>query len=176
MDRTEKREFVTELNQALVATSMVVVARNTGLTVAEVTDLRRKMRASGSTYRVAKNRLTNLALEGTPFDGIKPMLKGPIALAWSKDPVAVAKAAVEFAKTNEKFVLVGGALGSQTLNADGLKALSEMPSLETLRAQLLGLIVSPATKVAGVLQAPAGQLARVFGAYAKKDEASAEAA
>jgi len=176
VDRTEKREFVTELNQALTATSMVVVARNAGMTVAEVTDLRRKMRASGSTYKVAKNRLTNLALAGTPFGGIESMLKGPTALAWSTDPVAVAKVAVEFAKTNEKFVVIGGALGSQTLNADGVKALSEMPSLETLRAGLLGLLVSPATKVAGVLQAPAGQLARVFGAYAKKDEAQAEAA
>jgi len=176
VDRTEKREFVTELNQALSGTSMIVVTRNTGLSVAEVTELRRKMRASGSTFKVAKNRLTNLALDGTPFDGIKPMLKGPTALAWSKDPVAVAKAAVEFAKTNEKFVLIGGALGSRTLDADGVKALSEMPPLETLRAGLLGLIVSPATKVAGVLQAPAGQLARVFGAYAKKDEAQAEAA
>jgi len=176
VDRTEKREFVTELNQALTATSMVVVARNAGMTVAEVTDLRRKMRASGSTYKVAKNRLTNLALAGTPFGGIESMLKGPTALAWSTDPVAVAKVAVEFAKTNEKFVVIGGALGSQTLNADGVEALSEMPSLETLRAGLLGLLVSPATKVAGVLQAPAGQLARVFGAYAKKDEAQAEAA
>lgn len=176
MDRQEKREFVTELNQALSETSMIVVTRNAGLTVAEVTELRRRMRASGSTYKVAKNRLTNLALDGTPFDGIKPLLKGPTALAWSKDPVAVAKAAVEFAKTNEKFVLVGGALGARTLDAAGIRTLSEMPSLETLRAQLVGLIQSPATKVAGVLQAPAGQLARVFGAYANKDEASAEAA
>ncbi len=176
MDRTEKREFVAELNQALGATSMVVVTRNTGLTVAEVTDLRRKMRASGSTFKVAKNRLTNLALAGTPFVGLEPMLKGPTALAWSRDPVAVAKAAVEFAKTNEKFVLVGGALGARTLDADGIKALSEMPSLDTLRAGLLGLIAAPATRIAGVLQAPAGQLARVFGAYAKKDEATAEAA
>jgi large subunit ribosomal protein L10 len=176
VDRQEKREFVTELGQALSETSMIVVTRNTGLSVAEVTELRRRMRASGSTFKVAKNRLTNLALDGTPFDGIKPMLKGPTALAWSKDPVAVAKAAVEFARTNEKFVLIGGALGSRTLDADGIKALSEMPSLETLRAGLLGLLVSPATKVAGVLQAPAGQLARVFGAYAKKDEAPAEAA
>ncbi len=176
MDRTEKREFVAELNQALAATSMVVVTRNTGLTVAEVTNLRRKMRASGSTFKVAKNRLTNLALAGTPFVGLEPMLKGPIALAWSTDPVAVAKAAVEFAKTNEKFVLVGGALGARTLDADGVKALSEMPSLDTLRAGLLGLLAAPATRIAGVLQAPAGQLARVFGAYAKKDEATAEAA
>jgi large subunit ribosomal protein L10 len=176
VDRTEKREFVAELNQALSATSMVVVTRNAGLTVAEATDLRRKMRASGSTFKIAKNRLTNLALEGTPFDGIRPLLKGPIALAWSTDPVAVAKAAVEFAKTNEKFVLVGGALGAQTLNADGIKALAELPSLDELRARLVGMIATPATRIAGVLQAPAGQLARVFGAFARKDEAGAVAA
>src|SRR6201996_2568837 len=155
---------------------MVVVTRNAGLTVAEVTDLRRKMRASGSTFKIAKNRLTNLALEGTPFDGIRPLLKGPIALAWSADPVAVAKAAVEFAKTNEKFVLVGGALGAQTLNADGIKALAELPSLDELRARLVGMIATPATRIAGVLQAPAGQLARVLGAFARKDEVEAEAA
>jgi large subunit ribosomal protein L10 len=176
VDRTEKREFVTGLNQALAATSMIVVTRNAGLTVAEVTDLRRKMGAAGATYKVAKNRLTNLALDGTQFDGIKPMLKGPIALAWATDPVAVAKTAVEFAKTNEKFVLVGGSLGTQTLNADGVKALAELPSLDVLRAQLVGMIATPATRIAGVLQAPAGQLARVFGAYAKRDEGEAEAA
>jgi len=176
VDRTEKREFVTELNQALAATSMIVVTRNTGLTVAEVTDLRRKMGAAGATYRVAKNRLTNLALDGTQFDSIKPMLKGPIALAWATDPVAVAKTAVEFAKTNEKFVLVGGSLGTQTLSADGIKALAELPSLDVLRAQLVGMIATPATRIAGILQAPAGQLARVFGAYAKRDEVDAEAA
>jgi large subunit ribosomal protein L10 len=176
VDRTEKREFVTELHQALAATSMIVVTRNAGLTVAEVTDLRRKMRASGATYKVAKNRLTNLALDGTPFDGIKPLLKGPTALAWAVDPVAVAKTAVEFAKTNDKLVIVGGSLGTQTLNADGVKALAELPSLDTLRAQLVGMIATPATRIAGVLQAPAGQLARVFGAYAKKDGEAAEAA
>jgi len=176
VDRTEKREFVTELHQALAATSMIVVTRNAGLTVAEVTDLRRKMRASGATYKVAKNRLTNLALDGTPFDGIKPLLKRPTALAWAVDPVAVAKTAVEFAKTNDKLVIVGGSLGTQTLNADGVKALAELPSLDTLRAQLVGMIATPATRIAGVLQAPAGQLARVFGAYAKKDGEAAEAA
>jgi large subunit ribosomal protein L10 len=176
VDRTEKREFVTELNQALAATSMIVVTRNAGLTVAEVTDLRRKMGAAGATYKVAKNRLTNLALDGTPFGGIKSMLTGPIALAFATDPVAVAKTAVEFAKTNEKLVLVGGSLGSQTLNADGIKALAELPSLDELRARLVGMIATPATRIAGVLQAPAGQLARVFGAYAKKDGVEAEAA
>ena len=176
MDRTEKREFVAGLNQALQATTMVVVARNGGLTVAEASDLRRKMRASGSTYKVAKNRLAHLALEGTQFGGILPLLKGPTALAWSTDPVSVAKTAVEFAKTNEKFEVVGGALGVRTLNADGIKALAELPSLNELRASLIGMISTPATRIAGILQAPAGQLARVFGAYAKRDEVEAEAA
>ena len=173
MDRTEKREFVASLGQVFAATSMVVVTQNKGLTVAEVSDLRRKMRASGSTYKVAKNRLAVLALEGTKFDGIKPMLKGPTALAWSQDPVAVAKTAVDYAKTNEKFVVVGGALGAQMLDVDGVRALADLPSLDALRAKLVGLIQAPATRVAGVLAVPAGQLARVFGAYAKKDEAEA---
>lgn len=173
MDRAEKREFVASLGQVFAETSMVVVAQNKGLTVAEVSDLRRKMRASGSTYKVAKNRLAVLALDGTRFDGIKPMLKGPTALAWSQDPVAVAKTAVDYAKANDKFVVIGGALGAQMLDADGIKALADLPSLDALRAKLVGLIQAPATRVAGVLAAPAGQLARVFGAYAKKDEADA---
>lgn len=173
MDRTEKREFVASLGQVFAETSMVVVAQNKGLSVAEVSDLRRKMRASGSTYKVAKNRLAVLALDGTRFGGIKPMLKGPTALAWSQDPVAVAKTAVDYAKTNDKFIVVGGALGAQMLDADGIKALADLPSLDALRAKLVGLIQAPATRVAGVLAAPAGQLARVFGAYAKKDEADA---
>ena len=173
MDRTEKREFVASLGQVFAETSMVVVTRNQGMTVAEVSDLRRRMRASGSTFKVAKNRLAVLALDGTRFDGIKPMLTGPIALAWSHDPVAVAKAAVDFAKVNEKFVVVGGALGAQMLDVEGVRALADLPSLDTLRAKLVGLIQTPATRVAGVLAAPAGQLARVLGAYARKDEAEA---
>ena len=171
MDRTEKREFVASLGQVFAETSMVVVTRNDGMTVAQVSDLRRRMRASGSTYKVAKNRLAVLALDGTKFDGIAPMLKGPTALAWSQDPVAVAKAAVDYAKTNEKFIVIGGALGAQTLDADGIKALADLPSLDQLRAGLVGMLQTPATRVAGVLQAPAGQLARVFAAYAKRDEA-----
>ena len=176
MDRTEKREFVAALAAVFASTSMVVVTRNDGLTVADVTQLRIRMRAAGATFKVAKNRLATLALDGTRFDGIAPMLKGPTALAWATDPVAVAKVAVEFARTNEKLVVLGGALGAQTLNADGIKALAELPSLDALRAQLVGLIATPATRLAGVLQAPAGQLARVFGAYAKRDEAIVEAA
>ncbi len=175
MDRTEKREFVASLATVFANTSMVVVTRNQGLTVAEVTDLRRKMRAAGATFKVAKNRLAMLALDGTRFDGIKPMLKGPTALAWSADPVAVAKTAVDFAKTNEKLVLIGGALGTQTLDASGVKALADLPSLDTLRARLLGMLSTPATRIAGVLQAPAGQLARVLAAYAKASEGGTDA-
>jgi large subunit ribosomal protein L10 len=173
VDRTEKHEFVASLAAVFAETSFVLVAQNKGLTVADVSELRRRMRAAGATYKVAKNRLATLALDGTRFDGVKPLLKGPTAIAWSTDPVAVAKTAVEFAKTNDKFVVLGGALGTQTLNADGVKALAELPSLETLRAQLVGLIQTPATRIAGILQAPGGQVARVLAAYAKKDEAQA---
>ena len=178
MDRTEKRAFVESMVNVFGETSFVLVAQNKGLTVAAVDDLRRRMRDAGATYKVAKNRLATLALDGTRFQGVSPLLKGPTALAWSKDAVAVAKTAVEFAKVNDKFVILGGALGVQTLTPDGVKALSELPSLDALRAQLLGLIQTPATRIAGVLQAPAGQLARVFKAYSDKDGASegAEAA
>lgn len=172
MDRTEKHAFVAELATVFAQTSMVVVTLNKGLTVADVTKLRRQMRAAGATYKVAKNRLATLALDGTRFDGIRPLLKGPTALAWAHDPVAVAKAAVEFAKTNDKFVVLGGALGTQMLDASGIKALSELPSLDALRAGILGLLNAPATKIAAVLQAPGGQVARVLAAYAKKDEAA----
>lgn len=173
MDRTEKREFVAVLGRVFQETSMVVVTRNAGLNVAEVSDLRRRMRTAGATYKVAKNRLAVLALDGTRFDGIKPLLRGPTALAWSADPVAVAKAAVEFARTNEKLVVLGGALGTQTLDAAGVQALAELPSLDALRARLVGMIQTPATRIAGVLAAPGGQIARVLGAYARKDEAEA---
>jgi large subunit ribosomal protein L10 len=176
VDRTEKREFVAGLHQALAGTSMIVVTHNTGLTVAEATDLRRRMRTAGVTFKVAKNRLAHLALEGTPFDGLKPLLKGPTALAWSTDPVAAAKATVEFARTNERLVLIGGALGTQTLDASGVRALAELPSLDELRARIVGMIATPATRVAGVLQGSAGQLARVFGAFARKSEEEQAAA
>lgn len=177
MDRTEKREFVASLAGVFAETSMVVVTQNKGMTVADVTKLRRIMRAAGANFKVAKNRLAILALDGTQFDGIAPLLKGPTALAWSRDAVAVAKAAIEFAKTNDKFVVLGGALGTHTLSADGIKALSELPSLDMLRAGLLGMIQTPGTRIASILQAPGGQIARVLAAFATKDEAvTAEAA
>jgi large subunit ribosomal protein L10 len=173
LERTEKQEFVASLAAVFADTSMVVVTRPIGLTVLEATDLRKRMRAAGATYRVAKNRLAHLALQGTRFEGISPLLKGPTALAWSTDPVAVAKTAVEFARLNEKFVVLGGALGTQTLDAAGVKALSELPSLDVLRARLLGMLKTPGTRIAGVLQAPGGQLARVLAAFADKDKADA---
>ncbi|GAN70261.1 50S ribosomal protein L10 [Acetobacter fabarum] len=172
MDRTEKKALVASLAAVFAETSMVVVTRNNGLTVADVTDLRRKVRAAGANYKVAKNRLATLALDGTQFSGIAPLLTGPTALAWADEPVSVAKVIVEFAKTNDKLELLGGSLGSQVLDVAGIKALAELPSLDTLRAQLVGLISTPATRIASVVQAPAGQLARVFGAYAKTGEAA----
>ena len=175
MDRQQKRDFIASLSDILADTSFVLVAQNKGLTVADVSDLRRKMRAAGATYKVAKNRLAIRALDGTRFDSISPLLKGPTALAWSRDPVAVAKTAVDFAKTNDKFVILGGALGTQNLNPDGIKALAELPSLDTLRAGLLGMIQTPATRIAGILQVPGSQLARVLSAFAKKDDEAAAA-
>ncbi len=173
MDRTQKRDFVAGLAQVFAETSMVVVTRNQGLTVAEATDLRRRMREAGVTFKVTKNRLAALALEGTAFEGIRPLLKGPTALAWSKDPVAAAKAAVDFGKANEKLMVVGGALGRRTLDQAGVQALAALPSLDQLRAGLVGMISTPATRIAGVLAAPAGQIARVLGAYASKEQAEA---
>jgi large subunit ribosomal protein L10 len=174
LDRTEKREFVASLASVFAETSLVVVTRNNGLNVAEATELRRRMRAAGVSYKVAKNRLATLALDGTRFDGIAPLLKGPTALAWSRDPVAAAKVAVEFARTNDKFVVLGGAIAGQMLDVAGVKALSELPSLEALRAGLVGMLQTPATRIAGILQAPGGQIARVLAAYASKDGATGD--
>jgi large subunit ribosomal protein L10 len=172
VDRTQKEKLVASLNQALSATVAVVVTRQSGLTVAEATRLRRRMREAGASFKVTKNRLARLALKGTPFEGLAPMFTGPTAIAWSQDPVAAAKAAVEFAKTNEKLVIVGGALGAKALDVAGVQALATMPSLDELRARLLALLQTPATRIAGVLQAPAGQLARVLKARAEKGEAA----
>ena len=173
MNRSEKAEAIVELNQIFKDANLMVVTRQSGLTVQEVTDLRRKVRAAGASYKVAKNRLTLRALEGTPFKALGPMFKGPTAIAYSKDPVAAAKAVAAFAKDNEKLTIVGGALGENTLDVAGVQALATLPSLDALRAKILGLLQAPATKIAGVLQAPAGQVARVFGAYGAKDGAKA---
>lgn len=171
MDRAQKKELVAELNDVFTKTSVVVVTRNLGLTVAQSTELRTKMRDAGATYKVAKNRLAKLAVVGTPYEPLSDLLTGPTALATSTDPVAAAKAAIDFAKTNEKLEIVGGAMGDTLLDADGVKALAALPSLDELRATIIGLVQAPATKLAQIAQAPAAQLARVFGAYAAKEDA-----
>jgi large subunit ribosomal protein L10 len=171
MDRAQKEELVAKLNAVFSETSVVVVTRNLGLTVAQVNDLRGRMREAGASYKVAKNRLARIALEGTDYGSISEMLVGPTALATSTDPVAAAKAAVAFAKTTDKFEIVGGAMGSTVLDVNGVKALAELPSLDELRGKIVGLIQAPATKLAQLANAPAAQLARVFGAYGAKEAA-----
>lgn len=169
MDRSEKQELITSLHETLKGAELVVVTRQSGLTVAEVTDLRSRMRAAGAGYRVTKNRLARRALEGTKFTGLSTLLTGPTALAYSKDPVSAAKVATTFAKDNDKLTIVGGVMGDQVLDPDGIQALASLPSLNELRAMLIGMLQTPATRIASVLQAPAGQLARVFNAYATKE-------
>ncbi|MCG5237981.1 50S ribosomal protein L10 [Xanthobacter oligotrophicus] len=172
MDRAQKQELVTTLTDVFKNTSVVVVAHYSGLTVAQLSRLRRQMKASGATVKVAKNRLAKIALEGSDVAHVSSLLKGPTLIAYSSDPVAAPKVAVDFAKTNDKFVILGGAMGTTALNVDGVKALATLPSLDELRAKLVGLIQAPATKIAQVTTAPAAKLARVFGAYAKQDEAA----
>ena len=176
MDRAQKSAAVAELNRTFTESGVVVVTRNLGLTVAQSTALRVKMRDAGASYKVAKNRLTRIAAEGTAYTSLSALLTGPTALSTSVDPVAAAKAVVEYAKTNDKLEIVGGAMGDTILDVNGVKRLAELPSLDELRAKLLGLLQAPATKVVQIVQAPAGQLARVLAAYADKDKAEAEAA
>ncbi len=171
MDRSQKADTVAALNATLNEVGLVVVTRNLGLTVAQSTDLRNKMRAAGASYKVSKNRLARLALDGTHYAALGDLLTGPVALATSVDPIAAAKVAIDFAKTNDKLEIVGGAMGSLVLDANGIKALATMPSLDELRAKLIGLVQAPATKLVQVIQAPAGQLARVMAAYAAKEAA-----
>ena len=176
MDRAEKREFVTELNGAFKASGSIVVARYAGLTVAQMNDLRTKMRAQGGTVKVAKNRLAQIALQGTDAEKINGLFQGQTLIAYSADPIAAPKVANDFAKGNDKLVILGGAMGTTALNPDGVKALASLPSLDELRAKIVGLVQAPATKIAQVVNAPAAKLARVFGAYATEDEAQSEAA
>ncbi|WP_174297838.1 50S ribosomal protein L10 [Sphingomonas bacterium] len=175
MDRGEKAAAVAELKQTFSEVGVVVVTRNLGMTVAQSTTLRNRMREAGATYRVSKNKLARIALDGTDYLSLGDMLTGPVALASSTDPVAAARVAVDFAKTNDKFVIVGGAMGSTPLDMAGVQALATLPSLDELRAKIVGLLVAPATKIATIAQAPAAQIARVLSAYAEKNGADAGA-
>jgi large subunit ribosomal protein L10 len=171
MDRAQKAEAVAELKQTFNEVNVVVITRNLGLTVAQSTDLRTRMRDAGARFKVAKNTLALIAVEGTTYAPISDMLTGPTALATSTDPIAAAKVAVDFAKTTDRFEIVGGAMGETLLDVNGVKALAELPSLDELRARIVGLVQAPATKIAQLMNAPAAKLARVFDAYATKDAA-----
>jgi len=172
VDRAAKQEQVTALNGVFKDASVVVVAHYSGLTVAQLQNLRKQMRQAGASVKVAKNRLAKIALEGTDVASIAPLLKGPTLIAFSSDPVAAPKVASDFAKTNEKFVILGGAMGKTVLDLNGVKQLASLPSLDELRAKIVGLIQAPATKIAQVVNAPAAKLARVVQAYASKNEAA----
>jgi large subunit ribosomal protein L10 len=171
VEKAAKKEAVEALNGLFKTTSVAVVAHYSGLTVAQMQKLRSQMKAAGASVQVAKNRLAKIALDGSSVADIGPLLKGPTLIAYSDDPVAAPKVAVAFAKENDKFVILGGAMGATLLNTDGVKSLATMPSLDELRAKLVGLIQAPATKIAQLSTAPAAKLARVFGAYANKDAA-----
>jgi large subunit ribosomal protein L10 len=172
VDRAAKKELVAKLNGVFKDTNVVVVAHYSGLTVSQMQNLRRQMKQAGAAVKVAKNRLAKIALADTGAAVIVPLLTGPTVIAYSRDPVAAPKVANDFAKTHEKFVILGGAMGTTALNPDGIKALAALPSLDELRAKIVGLIQAPATKIARVVNAPAVKLARVVQAYAKKGEAA----
>jgi large subunit ribosomal protein L10 len=172
VDRTEKEKTVASLRSLFEENGLVVVTHYSGLNVADITALRGQMREAGAGFKVIKNRLTRLALEGTKFEALSDLFVGPVAIAYSEDPVAAAKASVEFSKKNEKLVIRGGGLGELTLDTAAVMSLAALPSLDELRARLVGMISTPATRIAGVLQAPAGQVARVVGAYAQEGEAA----
>jgi large subunit ribosomal protein L10 len=171
VEKAKKAEVVESLNGLFSDAGSVVVAHYTGLTVAEMSDLRARMRAAGASFKVAKNRLVVRALQGTAAEPIANLFKGPTGIAFSKDPIAASKVAVAYAKENDKLVILGGVVGKTALDVEGVKALAELPSLDELRGKIVGLIQAPATKIAGVIAAPAGQLARVIGAYSKKEAA-----
>ncbi len=172
MERARKEQLVTTLKQTFDEAALVVVTHQSGLSVEESTDLRVKMREAGASFKVTKNRLAKLALVGTQYEGLSDLFNGPTAIAYSADPVAAARVAHGFAKTNDKLAIIGGAMGDQVLDVTQVNALAQLPSLDELRAKLAGLVKTPARNIASILQAPAGQIARVVGAYADKGEAA----
>ncbi|MCR5880790.1 50S ribosomal protein L10 [Phenylobacterium sp. J367] len=171
MDRAQKQEAIETLKGDFAAAGAVVVTHYMGLTVAEMTDLRGKLREQGAQLKVVKNTLATKALDGSIGEQGDALFKGPVAIAFASDPVSAAKVATQYAKENDKFSVIGGFMGQQVLDKASVTALASLPSLDQLRGKIIGLLQAPATKIAGVLQAPAGQLARVVGAYAAKDAA-----
>jgi large subunit ribosomal protein L10 len=173
VDRAKKQKLVESLQQEFVRTACVVVTHQSGLSVAEATQLRQQVRGAGASFRVTKNRLAKRALAGTPFEQLTPLFTGPTAIAFSRDPVAAAKVVVQYANRNEKLTIIGGGLAGQQMDAGGVRELASLPSLDELRGKLIGLVQAPAAQLARILQAPAGQVARVLAAYAEKTEEAA---
>ncbi len=171
MDRAQKQELVTQLHDVFDKAGVVVVTHYSGLSVAEMTKLRNELRENGASFKVTKNRLTKLALDGTDKKPLNDLFTGPTAIGYSEDPVSAPKALAKFSKDNEKLIILGGMMGDVVLDENAVRELASLPSLDELRAKLVGMLNTPATRIAGVLQAPAGQLARVMGAYAAKDAA-----
>lgn len=169
MNREQKKEWVSDMHGNFLGADILIIVQYKGLTVAEMTALRGKVRAAGAGLKVTKNLLTRIALKDTKYDGLSKHFTGPTAVAYANDPVAAAKVIADFAKDNEKLVLVGGAFGDTVLDVNGIQALAKLPSLDELRAKIISMLITPATRIAGVLQAPAGQLARVCGAYGAKE-------
>lgn len=168
MDRAAKRELISSLHDELKSTGVVVVAHNTGMVAAQSADFRKRVKEAGGSVRVAKNTLAKLAFKDTDADKLTDLMKGPTILAYSKDPIAAAKAAVTYAKGNDKLVILGGAMGKTILDAKGVKALAELPSLDELRAKIIGLLNAPATKIARTVKEPGAKLARVIQAKASQ--------
>jgi large subunit ribosomal protein L10 len=176
VDRAQKQKLVENLQQDLASTACVVVTHQSGLSVAEVTQLRRQIRSAGASFRVTKNRLAKRAVTGTPFESLASLFTGPTAIAFSRDPVAAAKSVVEYANRNDKLTVIGGALAGQQMDVAGVKELASLPSLDELRGKIIGLLQAPATRLATLLQAPAAQVARVFAAYAESQGEAGSAA
>lgn len=168
MSREQKEAEVRELNERFANDEIVVLTHYSGLTVAELSELRCELRKEGASFKVTKNALAKLAVKGTKFEGLDSMFSGPTGVATSKDPVAAAKVAHDFAKKHNKLVIIGGALGEMVLDAKAVEALAKLPSLDEIRAKLVGLLVAAPTKLAGVLQAPARDLVGVTKAYGEK--------
>lgn len=168
LNRTQKQQLIDTTNDKLKTSEIALVVHNNGLTVAEMNDLRGKMREAGAQFKVTKNRLAKIATKGTAFENISDLLKGPTIIATAKEPVAVAKGLVDFAKNNEKLVIIGGAFGAQRLATKDIESLAKLPSLNELRAKIVGILQTPATRIACVLQAPGSQVARVISAHSQK--------
>ncbi len=169
MDKLKKEQVVASLQENFASAGTIVVTHYKGLTVAEMTNLRQDMRKLGAEFKVTKNSLARLALKDTKYANLVELLVGPVAIAYSSDPIAAAKGIVEFANDNEKLVILGGAVGTESVDVNRIKILAKLPSIDQLRSRIIGMISTPATRIACILQAPGSQVARVISAHAAKN-------